>query len=67
MKRLIVITMTLALFSATASANSGLADRINEARSYPNKTDDRDHSMSLAEQHKRLHRKINEQHEQPEQ
>jgi len=38
MKKVMVITAIAALFSTMASANSGLADRINEARTYPNKT-----------------------------
>ncbi|OHY73665.1 hypothetical protein [Marinobacter sp. AC-23] len=38
MKKVIIATAITALFSTMATANSGLADRINEARSYPNKT-----------------------------
>jgi hypothetical protein len=38
MKKIIIATAMTALFSMTANADSGLADRINEARSYPNKT-----------------------------
>ncbi|BES72085.1 hypothetical protein RE428_31030 [Marinobacter nanhaiticus D15-8W] len=38
MKKVMVITAIAAFFSTMASANSGLADRINEARTYPNKT-----------------------------
>ncbi|AHI29815.1 MULTISPECIES: hypothetical protein [Marinobacter] len=38
MKKVMVIAAISALFSTMASANSGLADRINEARTYPNKT-----------------------------
>ncbi len=37
MKKVIIATAITALFSTMATANSGLADRINEARSYPNK------------------------------
>lgn len=37
MKKLMVIAAIAALFSTMTSANSGLADRINEARTYPNK------------------------------
>ncbi|VVT32641.1 conserved exported hypothetical protein [Marinobacter salarius] len=37
MKKLMVIAAITVLFSTMASANSGLADRINEARTYPNK------------------------------
>jgi len=32
MKKIIIATAITALFSMTASANSGLADRFNEAR-----------------------------------
>ncbi len=38
MKKVIIAAAITALFSTMATANSGLADRINEARSYPNKT-----------------------------
>lgn len=38
MKKLVIIAAIAALYSTMASANSGLADRINEARTYPNKT-----------------------------
>ena len=38
MKKLILVTAITALFSTMATAG-GLADRINEERSYPNKTD----------------------------
>lgn len=38
MKKVIIATAITALFSTMAAANSGLADRINEERSYPNKT-----------------------------
>lgn len=37
MKKLIVIAAITVLFSTMASASSGLADRINEVRTYPNK------------------------------
>ena len=37
MKKVMVIAAIAALFSTMTSANSGLADRINEARTYPNK------------------------------
>ena len=41
MKKIIIAAAAAAaLFSSMATANSGLADRINEARSYPNKTVD---------------------------
>jgi hypothetical protein len=56
MKKIIIATAMTALFSTMVSANSGLADRINEARSYPNKTADnvRD-ARTLSSKHKRLH------------
>lgn len=38
MKKIIIAAAITALFSTMATANSGLADRINEARKYPNKT-----------------------------
>ncbi|WP_420389493.1 hypothetical protein [Marinobacter sp.] len=38
MKKVIIAAAISALFSTMATANSGLADRINEARTYPNKT-----------------------------
>jgi len=40
MKKIIIAAAAATLFSTMATANSGLADRINEARSYPNKTVD---------------------------
>lgn len=38
MKKLIISTAITMFFSTMVTANSGLADRINEARSYPDKT-----------------------------
>jgi len=38
MKKIIIAAVAATLFSTMATANSGLADRINEARTYPNKT-----------------------------
>lgn len=38
MKKVIITAAIATLFSTMAAANSGLADRINEARSYPDKT-----------------------------
>ncbi|WP_375171261.1 hypothetical protein [Marinobacter sp.] len=38
MKKVIIAAAITTLFSTMATANSGLADRINEARSYPDKT-----------------------------
>ena len=40
MKKIIIAAAAATLFSTMATANSGLADRINEARTYPNKTVD---------------------------
>ncbi|MCK0104837.1 hypothetical protein [Marinobacter sp. S0848L] len=40
MKKIIIAAAAATLFSTMATANSGLADRINEVRSYPNKTVD---------------------------
>ena len=40
MKKIIIAAAAATLFSTMATANSGLADRINEARTYPNKTAD---------------------------
>lgn len=37
MKKTIIVTAASILFSGMATANTGLADRVNEARSYPNK------------------------------
>lgn len=41
MKKIIIAAAAATLFSTMATANSGLADRINEARTYPNKTVDK--------------------------
>lgn len=38
MKKIIIAAAAATLFSTMATANSGLADRFNEARSYPHKT-----------------------------
>ncbi len=38
MKKVIIAATLTAVFSTMANAHSGLADRINEERSYPNKT-----------------------------
>ncbi|EAZ99686.1 hypothetical protein [Marinobacter sp. ELB17] len=58
MKKIIIATAITALFSMTANANSGLADRINEARSYPNKTVETVSPKMLHLQHKRIHMKM---------
>ncbi|WP_417531812.1 hypothetical protein [Marinobacter lipolyticus] len=55
MKRVIIVTAITVLFSTMATANSGLADRINEARSYPNK----EVSTKMAcSQDKQIHKNI---------
>ncbi|MCL1479350.1 hypothetical protein MIH18_10200 [Marinobacter sp. M3C] len=38
MKKVIIAATLTAVFSTMENAHSGLADRINEERSYPNKT-----------------------------
>ncbi|MGB1835505.1 hypothetical protein [Marinobacter adhaerens] len=45
MKKIIIAAAAATLFSTMATANSGLADRINEARTYPNKTVDTKNRM----------------------
>jgi len=59
MKNIIIAAAITALFSTMANANSGLADRVNEERSYPNKTADNviDARM-LSNQHKQMHMKM---------
>ncbi len=60
MKKIIIATAITALFSAMANANSGLADRVNEARSYPNKTADNAlDARTLSNYHKQIHMKMN--------
>jgi hypothetical protein len=58
MNKLLIAVTIATLFSATASANSGLADRISDARSYPNKTVNVDSSKNLVMKHKKLHLKM---------
>jgi hypothetical protein len=58
MKKLIIAAAVTALFSTMASANSGLADRINEARSYPNKTIENSDVRTLSVHHKKTHMKM---------
>jgi len=56
MKKIIIAAAVTTLFSTMAYANSGLADRINEARSYPNKTvENKVDTRTLSSQHKRIH------------
>ncbi|WP_417545586.1 hypothetical protein [Marinobacter sp.] len=58
MKKFIIAAAITSLFSTMAYANSGLADRINEARSYPNKTAERVNSETLSTHHKQMHMKM---------
>lgn len=59
MKKIIIAAAITALFSTMANANSGLADRINEARSYPNKTADNIlDAKTLSNHHKQMHIKM---------
>jgi len=55
MKKIIIAAVATAFFSAMASANSGLADRINENRSYPTKTESSEVLETLKMQHKKIH------------
>ncbi len=55
MKKIIIATAITALFSTMATANSGLADRINEALSYPNKTVEKVDTRVLNINHKQMH------------
>ncbi len=58
MKKIIIAAAATVFFSAMASANSGLADRISDARSYPNKTESTKGSETLKMQHKKIHAKM---------
>jgi hypothetical protein len=58
MKKIIIATAITALFSMTANADSGLADRFNEARSYPNKTVETVSHKMLHMQQKKIHMKM---------
>jgi len=55
MKKIIIAAAVTVFFSAMASANSGLADRISDARSYPTKTASTEVSETLKMQHKKIH------------
>lgn len=55
MKREIIATTITVLFSTMATANSGLADRINEERSYPNKEVS---TKMIGSQDKKIHEKV---------
>ncbi len=67
MKKLIVAVALTTLFSTAVNANSGLADRINEARSFPDKEIQTPNAKTLCMQHKKLHEKMrrNGMEEQP--
>ncbi|KEF31790.1 hypothetical protein D777_01476 [Marinobacter nitratireducens] len=54
----IVITTAIVFFSAMASANSGQADRINEARSYPNKSETKADSTMHCQKNPEKHTNI---------
>lgn len=58
MKKIIIAAAITALFSTMANANSGLADRINEARSYPNKTVEKIDTRAYNIHHKQIHIKM---------
>lgn len=58
MKKFIIAAAITTLFSTMAYANSGLADRINEVRSYPNKTVEHLDSKNLNDHHKQMHMKM---------
>ncbi|WP_339779950.1 hypothetical protein [uncultured Marinobacter sp.] len=56
MKKIIIVAAMTVLFSTMANANSSLADRINEARSYPDKSAENVvDARTLSRQHKRIH------------
>lgn len=57
MKKLIIVTAITAIFSTMATAG-GLADRINEASSYPNKTISTERSEMACAQNKTNHRDV---------
>lgn len=61
MKKVMVIAAIVALFSTMASANSGLADRINEARTYPNKMV-KDKKTETCMEHMKKHEKMKHEH-----
>lgn len=56
MKKVIIAAAITTLFSTMATANSGLADRINEARSYPSKTVSTKSTQMHYMQEKQTHR-----------
>lgn len=56
MKKIIIAAAAATLFSTMATANSGLADRINEARSYPDKTVSTKSTQMHCMQEEQVHR-----------
>lgn len=60
MKKLIIAAALTTLFSTAVNANSGLADRINEARTLPNKEVETPDSQMLCMEHKKLHSKMSQ-------
>jgi|GEM_PF-923380 hypothetical protein len=58
MKKLIIAAAITTLFSTMASANSGLADRISDERSSPNREAKTLNSKALCVEHKKLHEKM---------
>ena len=59
MKSIITAIAITALFTSSAFAD-GLADRINEARSYPNKTVETVDRQELCLKHQKLHEQMKE-------
>lgn len=57
MKMLAPLVLAAALGASFAHANSGLADRANEARSYPNKTESTQ-ERATCEMHGNMHCKM---------
>jgi len=58
MKKSIIAAAITVLFSTMANANSGLADRINEAQTYPNKTVEKVDTKALNTHHKQMRMKM---------
>lgn len=55
MKKALFAVITTTLFSSVVNANSGLADRINEARSFPEESVAIKDTRALCFQHKVRH------------
>ncbi|WP_322003008.1 hypothetical protein [Marinobacter alexandrii] len=60
MKSIITAIAITALFTSSAFADSGLADRINEARTYPDKTVETVDTQALCLKHQKLHKQMKE-------